>query len=155
MNIGSSQRPCLVSLSPQLKIKYPRIFTPLRNMGRSFFHTICFQLIISYLYFVTNMILNLGLWYGGGSDWSLEERPSCRGSTSKNVSEDPVFSFCPYTRPGSLVSGEQGRRASSAQDSSEHLFQLGGGDCASYNFSYCYHIVFNIHCCHLNQSLAK
>ena len=73
----------------------------------------------------------------------------------KNVSEDPVFSFCPYTRPGSLVSGEQGRRASSAQDSSEHLFQLGGGDCASYNFSYCYHIVFNIHCCRLNRSLAK
>ena len=36
MNIGLSQRLCLVSLSPQLKTKYPRIFTPLRNTGRSF-----------------------------------------------------------------------------------------------------------------------
>ena len=36
INIGSSQRLCLVSLSPQLKIKSHHIFTPLRNMGRSF-----------------------------------------------------------------------------------------------------------------------
>ena len=36
INIGSSQHLCSVSLSPQLKTKCPRIFTPLRNMGRSF-----------------------------------------------------------------------------------------------------------------------